>query len=191
LTNERIKYLNEMVDPATPKNRDDSPRLIRLMFSQWFAKFTTSPTGFFVALALVSVIYLLLITREEFVLFSTGAMTMGSEIIIIFAFEIFFGYIYFQIGMIVTVFLAGLMPGAWFGDRLHGHGKRLLAFTDGLLIILMGVLVLAISLGGDLLPVAFYLIFGFVVSLLCGFQFPVALKLRGGDNSAAARTFSA
>ncbi|MBW1694682.1 MAG: hypothetical protein JRJ41_11125, partial [Deltaproteobacteria bacterium] len=31
----------------------------------------------------------------------------------------------------------------------------------------------------------------FLISLLCGFQFPVALYLRGGDAPAVTRTFSA
>jgi len=39
--------------------------------------------------------------------------------------------------------------------------------------------------------VVFFLFFGFIVSLACGFQFPVALHLRGGDNSAASKSFSA
>jgi len=161
------------------------------MFTQWFAKFATSPVGFFAVLSLLCLIYFVFITKEEFVLFSTGAMVMGSEIIIIFVFEIFFGYIYFQIGMIVTVFLAGLMPGAFLGDRFSGHGIRLIGITDSLLIVLMGALVPVIWYGGDRLPVTVYLAFGFGVSLLCGFQFPVALALRGGGNSAVTRTFSA
>ena len=191
LTNERIKYVNEAIDPTTPQNRDDSPRLIRLMFTQWFAKFDTSPAAFFAGLSLLCLIYLIFITKEEFVLFSTGAMVMGSEIIIIFVFQIFFGYIYFQIGLIVTVFLAGLMPGAFLGDRFCGQGIRLIGITDGLLVILMGALVSVIWQGGDQLPVSVYLAFGFAVSLVCGFQFPVALALRGGGNSAVTRTFSA
>jgi spermidine synthase len=118
-------------------------------------------------------------------------MTMGSEILVIFAFQIFFGYIYLQIGIIITVFLAGLLPGAWFGNRLRRHGKQVLALTDGLLIALLAVLILALLRGGDRLPVVFFLTFGFAVSLACGFQFPVALHLRGSDESAATRTFSA
>jgi spermidine synthase len=39
--------------------------------------------------------------------------------------------------------------------------------------------------------VFFFLVFGFCVSLACGFQFPVALALKGSDNSAATRMFSA
>jgi len=190
LTHERIARLNALMDPETPKNRDDFPQLMRLMFIQWFAKFASSPTGFIAVFTVLCLIYLVRITAEEFVLFSTGFTVMGSEILVIFAFQIFFGYIYTQIGLIVTIFLAGLLPGAWFGDRLHGRSKQTLAFADVLMIALMGLLILALR-HGDGLPVAFFLVFGFVVSLICGFQFPVALYLRGGDAPAVTRTFSA
>ena len=191
LTKERISGLNDLMDPNTPKNSDNSPLLMRLMFSQWFAKFSSSPVGFIAALIVLTLIYLFRIKREEFVLFSTGAMTMGSEILVIFAFQIFYGYIYFQIGLIVTVFLAGLLPGALLGDRLREKGKQILVLTDGLLITMMGILILALKIGGDRLPVFFFLVFGFMVSLACGFQFPVALHLGGSGNSAVTRSFSA
>ena len=191
LTQERIERLNALIDPLTPKNRDDYPQLMRLMFQQWFAKFSTSPTGFIAILAVVCMVYLIRISAEEFVLFSTGFTVMGSELLVIFAFQIFFGYIYFQIGLIVTVFLAGLLPGAWFGHRFRYRSKQTLAFADGLLILLMGVLIVALRQGSYGLPVSFFLFYGFVVSLICGFQFPVALYLRGGDAPAVTQTFSA
>jgi spermidine synthase len=191
LTQERIERLNALIDPLTPKNRDDYPQLMRLMFQQWFAKFSTSPTGFIAILAVVCMVYLIRISAEEFVLFSTGFTVMGSELLVIFAFQIFFGYIYFQIGLIVTVFLAGLLPGAWFGHRFRYRSKQTLAFADGLLILLMGMLIVALRHGSYGLPVSFFLFYGFVVSLICGFQFPVALYLRGGDAPAVTQTFSA
>jgi spermidine synthase len=191
VTAERIMRLNALIDPKTPKNLDDVPQLMRLMFLQWFAKFSTSPAGFIVILSLFCVVYLFRIHLEEFVLFSTGFMVMGSEILVIFAFQIFFGYIYFQIGLIVTVFLAGLLPGAWFGDRFRKRSKQTLMLTDGLLMVLMGLLMVAVKQAGHHLPVFAYLVFGFSVSLICGFQFPVALYLRGGDAPAVTQTFSA
>ena len=191
MTSERIERLNALLDPAAGKNRDDFPMLMRLMFSQWFAKFDTSPAGFIIVLVVLSVIYLLRITREEYVLFSTGCMVMGSEVLVIFAFQIFFGYIYLQIGLIVTIFLAGLLPGAWFGDRLRRREKQVLALSDGLLIVLLGLLILALRYGADRLPAAFFLGFGLAVSLACGFQFPVALRLRGDDAPAVTQIFSA
>jgi spermidine synthase len=191
VTTERIDRLNALIDPKTPKNYDDVPQLMHLMFLQWFAKFSTSPTGFIVVLALFCAVYLFCIHSEEFVLFSTGGIVMGSEILVIFAFQIFFGYIYFQIGLIVTVFLAGLLPGAWFGDRFKRSSKQTLMITDGILMVLIGLLMVALKEIGHHLPVVFYLVFGFLVSLICGFQFPVALYLRGGDAPAVTQTFSA
>ncbi len=191
LTHDRIEYLNALIDPLTPKNRDDHPQLMRLMFQQWFAKFSTSPTGFIVILTVLCVVYLIRISAEEFVLFSTGFTVMGSELLVIFAFQIFFGYIYFQIGLIVTVFLAGLLPGAWFGHRFRYRSKQTLLFADGLLIFLMGLLIVVLKQESYHLSESFFLFYGFLVSLICGFQFPVALYLRGGDAPAVTQTFSA
>jgi spermidine synthase len=191
LSPERVRRLNTALDPSTPRNVDHAPYLMRLVFSQWFAKFQTSPMGFYLVIAILSAIYLCCVSREEFVLFSTGGMTMGSEILVIFAFQIYFGYIYLQIGIIITLFLAGLLPGAWLGNRLGHQGKQILALTDIVLIAFLALFVFAITNFAERLPLAFYLAFGFVVSLACGFQFPVALYLRGGDNTAATRSFSA
>jgi spermidine synthase len=191
LSSERINRLNGRMDPSTPSNHDNSPYLMRLMFSQWFAKFQTSPVGFFLAITILAVIYLFRISREEFVLFSTGCMTMGSEILVIFAFQIYFGYIYLQIGIIITIFLAGLLPGAWLGHRLHHRGKQIMTVTDLFLIFSLALFILAITRFADKLPVAFYLVFGFIVSVVCGFQFPVAFFLGGSDNTAATRALSA
>ncbi len=190
LTDERIERLNRLMDPSTAKNRDEFPYLMRLMFSQWFARFSTSPTAFFIVLSVCCIIYWLRITKEEFVLFSTGCMTMGSELLVIFAFQILFGYIYLQIGLIVTVFLAGLLPGAWLGNRLRNQGKAVLLVTDGILVFLLMIFMMIFKFEGRV-PSAAFLTFGFAVALTCGAQFPAALHLGGGDNPAATRAFSA
>ncbi len=193
VTRERIDILNRLVDPETLINKDTSPHLIRMMFSQWFSKFSTSPKLFFICITVFCLIYLSFVSRESFVLFSTGFMTMGSEILVIFAFQIFFGYIYIQIGFIVTVFLAGLLPGAWIGNKLKDRSNKnnILAAIDGGLIFLMGVFAVLLLYGGDRFPAFFYMAFGFVVSLACGCQFPIALNLKGDNTGTATAFFSA
>jgi len=191
VTPERIGQLNELLIRGSPTNQDESPRLMRVMFSQWFAKFGTSPAMFAAVLCVLTVLYLSRLRREELVLFTTGATAMGAEVLVIFAFQIYFGYIYREIGLIVTVFLAGLLPGAWLGNRLRSRGRRVLLATDLLLILLLGAFILALHWGGDRLSAACYLAFGFAVSLACGCQFPAVLQLGGGGNPAAARAFSA
>jgi spermidine synthase len=191
VTPDRIEQVNQAVNPDVPANLDVSPSLMRIMFSQWFTMFSSSPLVFSLILAGLMLAYLLRVSLEEFVLFSTGFITMGTEILVIFTVQIFFGYVYTLIGIIVTVFLAGLFPGALLGDRLRSRGRVLLSVTDGLLIILLCGYILTVHAGGGALPVSVYLIFGFAVALCCGFQFPVALHVRGGGNRAVAGTFSA
>jgi spermidine synthase len=191
VTPERIEQLKSLLIEGSPVNRDESPRLMRVMFSQWFAKFNTSPAWFAAVACVLAGLYLNRLRREEVVLFTTGALAMGAEVLVIFAFQIYFGYIYVEIGLIVTVFLAGLLPGAWLGNRLSSRGRWVLIATDLLLILLLAAFVLALRLGGDRLPEAFFLAFGFAVSFACGCQFPAVLQLGGGGSPAAARAFSA
>ena len=191
VTAERMSSLRQQLDPSVPINTDLTPQLMTLMFEQWFARFNSSPHPFFITVLLLLCFYLWHLSRQEFILFSTGAMTMGSEILLIFIFQIFYGMIYFQIGVIITIFLAGLMPGAWFAQQWQRQSRAILIRTDLLLMLMLVLLFLATSWGGDRLPLGLYLAFGFCVSLLCGMQFPAALHLLQDKNQSAARLFSA
>ncbi len=191
LSRKRIEDLNMLIDPDTPLNLDYRPRVMRIMFSQWFKKYSTSPSAFIAVILILVLSYLAFMSSESYVLFTTGFVNMGGEILVIFAFQIFFGYIYFQIGIIVTVFLAGLLPGAWLSERVRNKSRRWLMIMDSLLILLIGCFILGIFMGGERLPVSFFMIFGFLVSMASGFQFPIALQLQGGGKSAIAQSFSA
>jgi spermidine synthase len=190
VTPERISRLNELLDPAAPPNAELAPYLMRTVFWEWFAKFETSPLWFIAGIGGLLVFYFFRISRLEFVMFSTGWMAMGSEILVIFAFQIFFGYIYFKIGIIVTVFLSGLLPGAIWGRRLAHRPHRLLILADAALLGLIVVIFIVVH-AGDRLPQAIYLIIGFAVSLACGLQIPAALHAKADQGSVAAGVFSA
>ncbi len=191
VTDERIRYLYDHINIDAPLNLDFSPHLMWLMYQDWFARFSASPAGFLMALALFLIIYMARASREEFVLFSTGCVLMGSQILIIFAFQILFGYIYEQIGWIVTVFLAGLLPGAVFGHRIRARGAKILITADGALMVLLLLFLFLIVHVGDRLPSATFLILGMSMSVTCGIQMPVALYLRGDGKSGVIQAFSA
>lgn len=190
ITKERIEALRQALDMDIPINRDTRPYLMQVMTSQWFTLFGYSPYGFMLAMASGCFIYLLRMRREEYLLFSTGLVAMGSEIVLIFAFQIFLGYIYAKIGMIVTAMLAGLLPGAWLGHRYGRQPLRMLLFSDLLIIVWLVLLALFLFVGGDHLPSGFFYAAAFSISVLCGFQVPLALVSLGDDNRAAARLFA-
>jgi spermidine synthase len=93
--------------------------------------------------------------------------------------------------VLVTVFLAGLLPGAWAGGRFAGNRRRALMTGDLLLcmlLVLFGVILLVARQG---MPAVVLYGFGLAVSFCCGFQFPLALMVSGDSNAAAAQSFSA
>jgi spermidine synthase len=108
--------------------------------------------------------------------------------------SIFFGYVYEQIGLLVTTFLLGLLPGAMLGEYLRRRQQEngyWLLILDAALICCLIIFLLTLSFYPFLLHSVVLFFFGFLISILCGCQFPLALSLGGDDNPAAVRTFSA
>jgi len=63
--------------------------------------------------------------------------------------------------------------------------------TDAGLILLSGILILVFWWAGDRIHMGFFFAFGFLVSVICGFQFPLALSLKGSTSPAVVKVFSA
>jgi spermidine synthase len=190
LTDQRIRQINSSIDKHTPLNLDLSPRLMRLAFLGWFQRHGESPQWFMIVLLVVAAVYLVTLSRPQWVLLTTGCINIGAEMVTIFAFQIFYGYIYMQIGVLVTIFLAGLLPGAWAGGRFKGNYRRALMAGDMLICLLLVSLALILTVASQGVPVLILYGFGLLVSFCCGFQFPLALMVSGDSTVAATEYFS-
>lgn len=191
VTEERINELNQSLSRDAPVNRDFNPSLINIVFRQWFTKHGTSPDYFLFSLLGLTVIYLIFIRKEEFVLFSTGLAAMGVEMLLIFAFQVAYGYIYLKIGAIVTAFLMGLLPGALLGNiRKHWGAFSLIVSEAALLLLLTLFYLWTVWSGMELHPI-YYMIYCFLFSFVCGFQFPVVARIIGEKQSPAAGCLAA
>jgi len=77
------------------------------------------------------------------------------------------------------------------GHYFQHRAKKVLVVTELGLILLIGTLAFTLGGWGDRVAIGFYLGFGFLISFVCGCQFPAALRLRGGNDQSAAGAFSA
>jgi spermidine synthase len=191
LTDRRIRQLNDAVDAGIGPNLDLSPRLMRLAFVDWFARHGTSPRWFSIVMIAAALVCLSRTPRPQWVLLTTGCVNIGAEMVAIFTFQALYGYIYLQIGVLVTVFLAGLLPGAWAGGRFAGNRRRALMTGDLLLCLLLMMFALILAVCRQTVPAGVLYGFGLAVSFCSGFQFPLALSVSGGSSAAAAQSFSA
>ncbi|MFB0532595.1 MAG: fused MFS/spermidine synthase [Desulfatiglandales bacterium] len=191
VTEERIRSINESMNPNEPMNTDFQPRVINIMFAEWFKKYGTSPHWFIATLIGTLVFYLFLIKKEEYVLFSTGFAAMGVEMLILFCFQVIYGYVYLKVGAIISCFLLGLLPGAVLGDKWKKRGKRMLIKAETGMLLLLMIYLIWVTFSQSTIPEYVFFLFGFTFSLLCGLQFPVAAEIIGEEKSPAAGLFAA
>ena len=190
VSQERRSSLMKILDSHAPRNKDLKPYLMRIAYEGWFEKYSSYPFVFFIGLAMFFVMYLTRMRQEEFVLFTSGFVNMGSEILTIFCFQILFGFLYMKLSLIITVFLAGLIPGILLGRRLTENIRQSLIISDSLLAVLMIMFSGLLVVFSQGLNEVFFYSFAFLISVLCGFQFPLVAGAHGGGNTIAARAFS-
>ena len=191
VTTERIKQLEENLDRNEYINTDFEPRLMNILFVEWFTKYNTSPKYFLFGLSALTLIYLMSMRKEEYILFSTGLATMGAEMLIIFTFQIIYGYIYLRIGAIITAFLLGLLPGAIMGSLWKRTNSFKLLFSEILFLALLTLFFVWAAYLKIEVQTFFFLAFCFAFSFLCGFQFPVVTDMIGEKNNPTAGCLAA
>lgn len=191
VTRERIDQIKSSLDPQEALNSDFEPRLMSIVFQEWFSRYGTHPAWFFGALLGLSILYLVFMKRAEYILFSTGFATMGMEMLIIFAFQVIHGYIYLEIGAVVTAFLLGLLPGAMVGQRWRSRPGLQIMASEVVLLSLLLIFFVWVSYGKIEPQPLHFLLFCFVFSFFAGFQFPVASRIIGEATRPAAGLLAA
>jgi len=162
--------------------------------------------------------YLVRLRGSAFVLFASGFAASALEVVLLLAFQVLCGSVYHQVGVIVTVFMAGLALGAWLMNRPSGSGgpqQRSLAnvrfqISDfrfgGLSVLALLIAAYALllplvlpflnHLGGSgaslFLIKATVVLLTLVLAVLVGMQFPLANRLEfDGTVAGASRLYTA
>lgn len=140
------------------------------------------------------------------VVLSTGLVGMSLEVLLLMLFQALFGYVYAKVGLVVALFMVGLVVGAPSGRRLSGGATgrwRWAYLGTELALVAAPVLLLALAsiflsgvawLTPSMLAGAMYAGVG-CIGWLVGAQFPMAnrifLDTGSPDASAAARVDAA
>jgi len=126
-------------------------------------------------------------------IFTTGFVGMILDLVLIFAFQATFGYVFYWIGILVSVFMAGAACAAFVISgmlpRLQSPARVFVMIEAAITlfaIVLPGVLVVLHSHTHDLIPAvlakALFVALSFVCGLLVGAEYPLACRLRFGQD---------
>jgi spermidine synthase len=164
--------------------------------SQFDVRFGVLEIGLLLALGF----YLVRLRGSALVLFASGFAASTLEVVLLLAFQVLCGSVYHQVGVIVTVFMAGLALGAWMANRPSDSGLRSLSVLAVLIAAYAALLPLLLPvlnrLGGSAaslaLVKAIIALLTLALAVLVGMQFPLANRLEfDGTAAGAARLYTA
>ena len=117
LTADRMADIQRAVSQPATLNRDFSPMLYYYHLRHWMSQFTLSFGALQAALLLLLLVYLIRLRGPALALFASGFAGSALEVVLLLAFQVLCGSVYHQVGVIVTVFMAGLAVGAVWANR--------------------------------------------------------------------------
>lgn len=195
-------FTRSSVGATSKVNRDFMPFAVFEMLAFWNKQFSPHFAGFyesfqnlnltiiFIIIAVIAlIIYLTFHKKQRFKriaiacsIATTGFFGMLINLILVFSFQIFYGNLYHNIGLLMSIFMGGIAAGSIFITyRINNLKNKMGSFMalEIIMAIFSGILALTIpKLAGPLLhlPLVFMLA-GFIPGVFIGLAFPLASRL--------------
>jgi spermidine synthase len=189
-------------------NQDGNPRGLFYSLNYWNTITNPSLNRIFVLLSKITpqIIYIflfaflvLLLVRKRsrnlvyipFTIFSTGITAMIFTLTLSIGFQIHYGYLFYQISILITMFIIGNAIGGFVGNsKMFGHSKYLLINELSLIVLL--IIILA-TLKNHAYPILLGTQFDFFILLvisgfLVGAEFPIANRIYLNQNMQITQT---
>jgi len=201
-------YVKSMEGKKVNINSDFRPLGVFFSLSYWNALFSPYLTGLFkwfegfslnLFIAVIAVVTLILSTlfikkprlsqySIPYAIFTSGITDMMLDLAIIFTFQSLYGYLYYQIGLLITIFMVGVaLASLYMTRRLEGIKKdaSLFLFMEFWVICFSFLLPFIFSIPSYhlektsvyILLYATFLTASFLCGTLVGLQFPLATKI--------------
>jgi spermidine synthase len=200
LTPDRMADLRRAAAQDAAVNRDFNPILYFLCLRHWASQFNPHIGLLEIVLALGLGIYVARLRGVAVAVFASGFAASALEVVLLLVFQVLCGSIYYQLGIIVTVFMAGLAAGAAWANHLKAKSVKRMAS-----------LAISIACFGLLLPpalttlgrasafhnstLAAQIVIGlltFALAALVGALFPLANRIEfDGTNRTVSRLYTA
>jgi len=165
-------------------NKDFEPITYYLKVRQWLSYFEIN---YWLPLLVAGGFLLYILVRLHPVnlgMFSAGFAGASIEVVLLVAFQILYGYVYNMVGVIVTVFMAGLAAGTYYREKII-PGVSLPLFYRLLWVMGAYTLLLPLILSGmrhwsapPFVLHALFMVMMFATSMFTGMVFSLASQLR-------------
>lgn len=182
----RFKKIIESYSEIKTTNRDFKPAVYLFYIRHWMSYYGNSYWIIPVICFVIMAIFLLFSKPQGTVMFTSGFTGAGTELVLLIVFQIVAGYVYLFLGVIITIFMAGLMIGAFLSQRIKaGQTNKYTLITQlisGLFIIFISIsLTFLQHVQSNSLFQFIISLFTFVISILVGFQYGISVSGKHDD----------
>ena len=181
LISERIKQIENNLFEKAVINYDFTPAVYLFQLKIWLSKFNKHHIYFI----LLGAIIILLITRFNVVnqgLIVTGFSATSLELLIIISFQVIYGYVYFMMGIFITIFMGGVVLGNLYlfhKVKVNYRNYSAIQYSMGMISIIIPLILMlinSISVSDIFIHIIFIMFIG-GIGLITGLQFSLATKL--------------
>jgi predicted membrane-bound spermidine synthase len=200
LAPDRLADMGRALAQPGSVNRDFTPVLFYYHLMHWISQFKVRFGLVAAALLAALGVYLLRLRPVSLAIFLSGFAASTLEVVLLFGFQILCGSVYRQLGVIVTIFMAGLAVGAWVAVRAADRkspaqrpgakaGLAALAFAVAAFAAALPFVLarLGAAGSGSLLGIQTTIAgLTWLLAILIGMQFPTACRIRFENGAATA-----
>ena len=200
LTPDRMADVRRVLSPDAPINEDFNPILYFYHLRYWISQFTFRFGLLEGGLVVLLLVYLVRLRPVPLAIFAGGFAATALEVVLLLGFQILYGCVYHQVGLIITMFMLGLGIGSLGMNRLLPRcGRRhLVALALAIAIYSACVPYILMALGQSESPAAAWAswaaipVMTLLLAMLVGLEFPLAGKVGFQEVTAtAARLYTA
>jgi len=206
LTNTRTKQIVDAVEKNKEAkiNQDKLPISYYYNFTYWISIFHPKIARtlhsfnklyfiWIIIFPVLSILLILLLQKDQTVrkkstlilLMGVGGFSLLTiKMIIIFAFQIFYGYLYYKIALIITVLMIGMTIGGWLGvKKIKKTGLKTLIIVNILILIFIIILIFGFNSlfrnqpKPSIIMEVLFLLIPAIIGGLISFEFPIINKL--------------
>jgi spermidine synthase len=134
---------------------------------------------------MIAIVILYLLIRMNIIqygLFITGYSATSLELLLLIAFQVIYGYVFFMIGIFITIFMAGLVAGNLYlfhKIKINFRNFSALQYTIGIIAILTPIILIQIKSAnspGLIIHLIFMLLI-LLIGVVTGIQFSIGTNL--------------
>jgi spermidine synthase len=184
---QRSNYILSSIDKTQEINMDFRPISYFNQLLLWISQFNIDlKIVITVSLVILSVL-IILISRLNAInlgMFTAGFTASSIEVILIISFQIIYGYVYQTLGVIITIFMAGLATGALLRNAIIRSPRTshyfILQFLLAIFSIILPFIIIftsSLSVHPNMVHIIFFIL-TFVISFMTGLLFSMATLLQ-------------